>query len=452
MKIVFPILRLNWYRLMSPVIDEAMRRGHEVECWHNCDGKNWSSNTPSKDRVPHFLNGKPKILEYANAEEIQKLFFDGTVDAAISLCLPFIAGLPNLDKVESRPRWVVLPTPDTTHDLYSAEGIKCCDLFVHRTAHTRDCVIADHTIDAKPFLEEAERRKRDIGDLYIKRFSERLKKNWNDECIDAYRKRCVVSGYPLFDTIKLANRNELREHWGLPVDVPVVGMLAAPYAGRGFNAEWERIFASPDPVRFKYRNWQRLGCRGLLDPVVHESGVVKGVRQFCKRNGALLITKRRHYQDAIKPTLYEQFSDTTIGEDSFYPHSAIQMGLAADLVLGFYTTGTSETVAAGCHMLDIIAPGAPRDLHDKYAHIFDGMFSFPGAATSMTAKDIMHELPHRSLADFVLNSEARAQYNAKFNGRVDGLHSQRMLTAVEYLVQHENVENIPVEEDGTVCL
>jgi len=428
-KMVFPILRLNWYRLLSPVIDEALRRGHEVECWHNGDGTNWSSNAPSIERVPQFVNGKPVIRTYASRDELKRMFYHERADAVISLSLPSAAGLEGLHQAENRPRWVVLPTPDTTHDLDSMDQIKDCDLFLHRTPHTRDCVIADHMRDCGPFLEEAIRQQADHGDLYVRRFTHRREHVWNPACVEAYRSRCAVTGYPLFDSLSRMDRSELRKRWGLPLNAPVVGLLSAPYAGRGFFAEWERIFASPDPIRFRYRNWQNLGWRGVLKPVVNEPGVVNGVHQFCRRNGAALITKKRHYQAEVEPGPYERYSDYVIGEDSLYPHSALQMAVAADIVVGFFTTGTSETVAAGSHMIDVIAPGAPRELHEKYASIFDGMFHFPGTVTSMSATDVMHRLPSLDRSEFSVQAEARRQYNNKFNGPVDGFHSRRALLA-----------------------
>lgn len=446
MKLVFPILRLNWYRLLSPVIDEALRRGHEVECWHNEDGTNWPSNTPSFERVPKFINGKPVIRTYASTEALKQMYYNEKADAVISLSLPSVAGLDGLHKVKNRPCWVVLPTPDTTHDLDSLDQIMDCDLFLHRTSHTRDCVITDHTLDCGPFLEEALRGQSDQGNLYVQRFSRRKECVWNPACVDAYRARCVVTGYPLFDSLKLMDRTELRNRWGLPLNAPVVGLLSAPYAGRGFSTEWERIFASPDPVRFRYRNWQNLGWRGALKTVVNEPGVVKGIHQFCRRNDAALITKRRHYQAGVKAGPYERYSDYVIGEEDFYPHSALQMAVAADIVVGFFTTGTSETVAAGGHMIDVIVPGAPRELHKKYASIFDGMFHFPGAATSMNAIDIMHKISSLDCSEFSVREEARKQYNDKFNGPVDGLHSQRALIAVEHLVDHRDVQGVAVDE------
>ena len=59
MRLAFHIPRSNYYRLLTPVIDEALGRGLTVECWHDYGEARGGSKGylfPDRDAAPKFVN------------------------------------------------------------------------------------------------------------------------------------------------------------------------------------------------------------------------------------------------------------------------------------------------------------------------------------------------------------------------------------------------------------
>jgi hypothetical protein len=452
-RIAFPILRLNWYRIVAPIIDEALKQGHQVECWHNRDPANWASNSPDLARMPAFQHGSPTVRDYSSDDELKQFFFKRPVDAAISIALPPKEWLPDMQASRQRPLYGVVSTPDTLLNLLTESQMAACDVIALRSEYERESAVLDHTAEVSNDLAMAERRTDSLKTKYVQLFRSRMEHPWNSDLVNRFREKSALTGYPMLDAIQKIDKEAVRSRWKIPTGVPVVGLWAAPYLGRGFYGAWDRIFTSPDRWRFAFRSFRAVGVRGLLAPYVNEISVVHAVRDFCDRNHCLLATKMRHYQPQNSTDhLYAEVSDRVVGEERHYPHSAMELAAISKVMIGFYTTGTTEAIASGAFVLDVNVPGSQRDIHERASRFFGGMFDWPGAVTNLKAEDLINQLPHQDLERFEVKASARNQYMARYCGPMDGCHSARVIRAVEWSLSGSKMSDLARDEQGFVRL
>jgi len=432
MKILVPIVRFNWYRTLAPVVDECLRRGHEITCLHNDSDRNFESNRPNEDMLPEFRNGRPEIRGYASDEELEEAILFGSHEVVLSIDLPLRKWVEDPRWAERHFQYVAITTPDTLKRLHDRETVEAVDCFALRTDYEREATILDRTTDYGELFEEARSLGRD-GVRYQGFVELRLGKEWTAELVDEFNGKVRICGYPLLDAAKLVDPEKFRKRMGLDANRPVVGFWATPTAGRGSHADWDWIFAEERLPYFYAKAVRAYGLRGLRMPYANESRVVKAVYDFAKKNGAQLVTKLRHYQ---KPgeSVYSTYTDAVLGEDCFYPHSAMSLASVSDLMIGFTTSGTPEAVWAGSPVLDINVPGSRRDLLCKSLHIWDGMLEHKGVVQSMSSTALINELPRRKLEEFQMDTKARVEYQEKFCGPDGGPFSAKVLDAVESLV------------------
>src|SRR5262249_27779899 len=65
------ILRKNYYRLLGPVVEEALRRGYDVECWHDWSGpRRGAKSSEFPDTPPVFAAGTPRVTGYGGTADL----------------------------------------------------------------------------------------------------------------------------------------------------------------------------------------------------------------------------------------------------------------------------------------------------------------------------------------------------------------------------------------------
>ena len=431
MKLVFPILRMNWYRVVASTIEAALAAGHEVECWHGVGGLHYPANRPCRERMPRFRRGQPAVVDFESDEEFFRAAADRRPDAVISISPPWNAGIAARFSGQRPPAlWVTLLTNDT---LLAAtrEQVEAMGLIVFRTEHEMNCVCADH----------------ENPQTAIVRGGQRIV--WDEATFRHLRAHAVRTGYPLLDTALNLDGAAIRSKWGIPADVPVVGCLASPY-GNVYQASWEKAFAARSWTGWRYWNGKRLGWSGAWRPPPNEKQVMYALRRFCDRNGAFLAIKLRHSQEAA-PWI-GRVADKILGEESHYPHTSIELAAIAKVMFGFFTTGASETIAAGCPYVDLSIPGLREGLAPVLSASLKDSFGYPGAAGEMDARDWVARAETLTLADLRMEEKARRVYAERFCGPLDGRHSDRLVYAVEQAVRGTPPAAIPCDERGIVRL
>lgn len=396
MRIAFLIKRANFYRLYAPVVDEALRQGWEVECWHDySQARNGQKgyNFPAVESAPRFVHGKPRFRTYYGSRELRGLLQQDSTDAVVSLTSrSYELGD---GAVSSSARWLMLQHALSNFVAYGCEGFLSSDGVG---------LYSDHW-----------------AELGLDYFRERQLIRPGNHTEEQIQKKAVAVGFPEMEAAKLVNPGEVRRRLGIPPDRPVVVLLPYSY---GFGLSSSRA------THTHRGRWAQLSC--IARECWTDVRVVRAVRAFCDRNGAYLIVKARLKR---RPPAYAKaLADMHLYDESVYPATILEILSIASLCIGSYSTTVHETAYLGVPYL-CIRP-ACRDVRGDPAlqRVFldrrHSSFDFPGVSVVVEAPEVSRVLPRKSLGDFTMNAEARTAYVARFLGYDDGHNSKRVLDEV----------------------
>lgn len=401
MRVAFLIHRKNYYRLLAPVIDEALRRGHQVECWHDWShprrgGKSYEF----PDATPAFNKGAPEIRTFQGLADLGERFRADSPDVVISLDPP-----PPDVKSGAKAKWLWLQYSVDILFYPSLQGI----------------------LDA------------DAVGMYSSRWIGRLEERHRDSGLaHEVKRKTVAVGMPELDAARGIDPWEVRRRLGLPEGRPVVLYLPFPLRSNP-RTFWMRHVFTPS-TRLEQGARVLLGRRMEYWPHVkngwNDRGLVTAVREFCDRNGALLVTKARVKDPA--PGYLERVSDRVLYDPSPYPPTILELLRMSSLCVHSYSTAVFEAAYCGVPSL-CLAPDAADMGLPAYAHDFvhngelGGIYNWPGTAYCAPLRESFDGFRRWRLADFPLGTEARARYVERFLGFDDGRSSGRLLDLVEGL-------------------
>jgi len=85
MRIAFIILRKNYYRLLGPAVDEALRRGWRVECWHDwSQPKGGPKGSEFPNLTPTMVAGVPSVHVFRGSEDLAARFREDPPDLVVT--------------------------------------------------------------------------------------------------------------------------------------------------------------------------------------------------------------------------------------------------------------------------------------------------------------------------------------------------------------------------------
>jgi len=89
MRVAFLIERRNLYRLLGPVVDRALERGWEIECWHDWgQPRTGPKGSEFPATTPDFRHGRPAVRTFVGADGVAALCAGARPDAVIALRQP----------------------------------------------------------------------------------------------------------------------------------------------------------------------------------------------------------------------------------------------------------------------------------------------------------------------------------------------------------------------------
>jgi len=398
MRIAVPIRSKNYYRLLGPVVEEALRRGHEVDCHQ------WSG--PAKGESPfsgpplEFREGTPRVLSYRSAEELAECWRWEPPDAVVSI------DPPGELRGAAKSRWLWLQYGADMALLPEQQGFFDADAVAFYSAHWRELIRARH---------------RDV------------------ELGAELDRKSVIVGAPELDAVHAIDRESARQRLGLPADRPVVLYLPFPLHSNP-RTSWlasvyrpsTRIEQAVRLLATGHRQYWRHAREGRND-----RRLVEAARRFCDRNGALLVMKAR---DKDWPPRYaSRLADRVLGDESHHPPTILELMRVASLCVHFYSTAAME--AAYCGVPSLCLAPEPLELaepshlaafpfHDIHNGEAGGIYNAPGVAYWRPLDSAFDGLGSWSLADFPLDGEARRRYVEAFLGSDDGRSAGRLIDAL----------------------
>jgi hypothetical protein len=402
MRLALLILRKNYYRLLGPVVEEALGRGHTVECWHDWSGPRRGGKAYEfPDTAPAFRAGSPVVRGYASRAELAGRWRRDPPDAVVSIDPPD----GELRGATTAP-WLWLQ--------YAA------DILFQPTP---------------PGILDA-----DAVGLYSPHWQALVEARFPESAIGPeLEKKAVVVGAPELDTVHRIDRDEVRQRLGLPSGRPTVLYLPFPLRSN-VPTPWLRHVHTP-ATRIEQGARTILARRWDYWPHVvkgwNDRRLVEAARAFCDRHGALLVMKSRH-KDPL-PRYALRRADRTFYDPSHHPPTILELLSVASLCIHFYSTAVMEAAYSGVPSL-CLAPRAEELGPASYGFDFvhnghdGGLYHAPGVAYWRPLVSAFEGLREWTLDDFPLAPAARRRYVERFLGFDDGRSGGRLLDTLERMV------------------
>ncbi len=404
MRVVFIVERENYYRTFGPIVDAALKRGWDVECWHDWAQPRWGpKGADFPDSSPLFSWGCPQVVIYQGGEELVELLRKAPPDAVV-------APWPPPPAVEQRATWIcVQHMMNLVH--FGLEGVLRFD----RVAG-----------NSQFWLDQTWEYFRASGAL----------RTTNAAAAEELSRKFTVVGVPEFDQVKAIDPSAVRARLGLPSDRPVVLYLPYPVKSNPQTFWLRHVYSPQNRVRrglavlttLHFRYWRH---------VAHDwcdVRVVEAVRAFCDANNALLVVKSR-FKDPVPPYTQKR-ADLVMYDECYYPATILELLAISSLCVHFFSSTVCEAVFLGVPSL-CLAP-APEDMglssawSETLCNVREGgVYHFPGASYYLSLPELFEELPRRSFKNFALDPLARARFVEKFLGFDDARSSERLLDLIE---------------------
>ena len=406
MKIAFLIEKNTFYRMFSPLIEEALLRGHDVYCLHDAAAINNGVKGylyPALNDVPTFRNGKPVVLFYSDVVSFATTVQDFSINAVVSI---------------NFYHWHI-----KFQELVKPFGVKWVSI-----QYALDMLPASHLID--------------LPDRYFF-FSEvwyKLARTFNQPKktrLIGNGVRCF--GFPELDQKTIIDPVQVRQELGIPEDKPVVLYLSFQYLMQENQLYSRYIFTENNPVM------KLLACLRYpqyFNHVLHgynNDNVFKAIKTFCNRNDAYLLINGR--QKSPIPPYIE--GDKTVSDVSFYPADILKYLSISDVCFNFWSTAVTECVPMGVSNVCI----APEDIfmknhhtspnHAIFEHVLEtcpDLFDYDGVTRRMNVPEIISDLSDMNINKLTMNPVKQAEWIQKFLTSVDGGCSGRILSEIETLV------------------
>lgn len=313
--LIFIIDRLNYYRLLGALIDEGLRQGFRVECWHDYSQPQTGRRDylfPAIEKGPAFNHGKPDCRPFRGISEVSDRCRELGAATVFSLFPP--TWYPEFAKPEGT-RWYCL---QHGQDVFFSNPL-------------RTMVASDAILIMAPFwIEFALDHYRSKGPVTAEDEAE-------------FRGKCRLVGFPEADSFHHLDPAAIRRKFGLPPGKKVV--LYLPWDKNVDFGAWSAAFSFPSrPRRFVKSLMANPGFLRFLLEGWHEFAVFRGLKKWCRRENAVLIVKSR--KKSMDGRYISAWADGYHLDLSDYPPTIIELLRISDLCLHYYSFATQEIAAA----------------------------------------------------------------------------------------------------------
>ena len=415
MHVVFLIERKNYYRVLGPVIDRALACGWTTECWHDYgQPRHGTKASEFPDATPVFRHGTPRIRIHHSTTELAALLAAERPDAVIALQRP--AGLPIGDPTV----WMGLQYTLDVAQLLDGAGRTAFDALGLHTEYWARCAP-----DALRLTNWTRARGTGRAPEPVDRAA----------VLATVTARGRIVGFPEMDQAHSIDPGDVRRRLGLPTTQPVVLYLPFPFKSNP-STFWVRNIYGAGALRRRVA--VALARRPHVKRGDSDRGVVDAVRAFCDVNGAALVVKARA-KDPV-PGYLARLADRVLYDEQYYPATILELLKISTLCVHFFSTAAYEAAYAGVPSI-CVAPagedlGFPPIWREWFLSVEPGSsWNYPGVVYSRGLDHVLRQLPRERLSDYPLEPAARTQYVEKFVGFDDAKCADRVLDAVEGLVE-----------------
>ncbi|MBN1456721.1 MAG: hypothetical protein JW912_02590 [Sedimentisphaerales bacterium] len=246
--------------------------------------------------------------------------------------------------------------------------------------------------------------------------------------------KAVASGLPQFDSIVNFDRHSICEKYGLPEDKKII--LYLPFPWRVPFSIWSHIIYKPQN---KITKLAKLLLHGLIDKIpdiwhsqaADDLQVAQAIRKFADRNNAFLLVKGR-LKNKI-PSYLSKIADKVVNDETYYPHTTIELMSIADLSLNFYSEANKESVMCGTPCV-CLGPTKPEDWTcyakrfaiEEFSPRSGSFYNFDGVVFNESVDDFAKNFPSKTFDDYRMNIENKDKFIKKYLGYSDKKSSERI--------------------------
>lgn len=370
MKLIFPMWRKGFVKVLAPVVTEALRRGHEVDLLHGADDK--PGEAVDRNALAFGL--------WDFREHYPRL------------------GIVNQDHMR-----------------------------VHGNDHpwSADAIIGDPSIGEMTDLPDGPRYALDfVWELRMRPHVAGVTHCWTSEAQrDLWGARPAwwigdgpavlaaegdpITGMTALDAIPLVDPAAVRKKYNLG-DRPILLFFALKFGG--VSHLWRQT---------AYRWWRYVS-------------LLYALRDYANRHQMTLVVKTRAKNR--DPKLLHQLADRVVTDESLWPYTSAELAVTADLVVHFQSGAVFEAAAAGKPQLSIAVPQphlAHFRGHETFFSREPGALQcWPLVVQSCgyaDAADLLHENKVLTRVD----EAQRQEYASRYLGSLDGKSASRVLDVVE---------------------
>jgi len=456
MKLVFILKRVNYYRILAPLISQGLRRNHTIEIWLDCtstdDGQKSYLNLDNHD--PNFLknlSNLPLIRKITNIEEFDKrIKLTEGVDFFTSLhTIWFPISKQSLEVVDGR--WCIcMHGPDTfmeeptatfpRHHLYQKY------LFVYSAYWLNS---------AESWIKTYQNDRKDIF-FYT----------------DPNHVHIESTGMPMpsKDIYNYPNRNATNKKYDIPSDKEILIYFPFPYSpSRNHNANnynWQITFSGLFQRGFHHTSrsssklsflhylksllkqlflWFKVvkdpNSRAYLSRGQNEKEVIRSIRRFCDRNNLYFIAKpRKKFPFA---TCLWALADKVVDDDESQQHPSTLQELLqhSALTIGYHTTASLESIHLNVPYLNIQSPDSFFN-GSSHKHWFPTsvgeLFNFPGVIHNWSIDAFINDFDKCKIDEFSINRDMREHYIKMFIGDPEQDSSEKFYTLIERFNRYQD--------------
>lgn len=417
MRIGFLIGRDLFYKHFASIIEEALKRGHQVFCLHDYsqskDGPK-GYQFPWLSKMPKFQSGIPQAISFTDKSEFLEAIKEKGIQVIVVL--------------QSPPQYIALKKELKKYGVFMVALQVVGDVV---SEADRLGLFDRYFVYSDTWLELSQSCLSDQG--IIK--EEDIPAN-----VEKLKKTVKSTGFSELDQVRFINADTVRAEWGIPKEKPVVLFLPFP-----FHCTSDKFWA---PFIYGFHN------RLLQLPVAllsfnrryirqvwnrwNDKRVTLAVKKFCEKNNAYLLVKARKKEPPRK--YLTKIADKVIYYDEgFYPATILKCLSISALCLNFFSFTVLEDIFMGVPNVCIAL--SPLDYKNIKGPIWrtilkrqKQLFDFPGAAYILSIPQAINLLPKKSISDFPLNKEKQKDYIQKFIGPLEGKYSAKAVEAIENLV------------------
>ena len=417
MKIAFLVHRKNYYKYFSPLIEEALKRGHSVFCIHDLfwvAGTSKAYDIPKLTSVPLFQSGQPKVLAWENPEALISLIQEHDIELLVFLNThPVYAQLQeNLRQQQLSVRWVAVQ--------HASDVLLC----------TRNLLSYDLSLV--------------FSDRWVEWIKEVFQRNGGrpDE-VAALASKLVAVGDVDLDSYAAIDPEMVRQRLEVPSGKKVVLLLPFPF-GSSVDRFWSRYiygassrFPALAAAWLSGRpRWIRQAYRGEND-----RNVIRAIRRFCDANNAFFIIKSR-LKDPVRPYAH-LLADKVLYDEEIYPSTIAQCLAISDVCIHFSSNVAYEAAFRGIPSVAILP--SQRDYKDfrtygPYVKLRETM-EFSGVSRSWSIAESIIKLPTLDFEQLRVDPTRRSLYIETYLGFDDGRSAKRSLIALESLPREESTHH-----------